>query len=162
MSKGNEQALVSLASITGCLVTMGTMNIEDVRVKSLLSAAMECSMIVGRAWYKYFEDNSTNLESMLGKFGPWSSWLETQEELTLGGLASAASSLAQDLEQKLNNPTKKKLVSELKSAIIELEMYVTKDGSLFENLEQGNKIVDKLQELMGWEVTNFIKAPEVK
>ena len=161
MSQANNQALVTLAAITGCLVQMRELKcFSVVTKKDEVTKALDLNLKIGRFWFENFEDNSTDVDKMQSNLRAWGKWLDkVQGSLTCGGLSSAASRLCSDLEEKLKNKTKKRLVGELKAQLLTLEMYATSDGTRFDYLEEGNMIVDKLQEELAWTDTNFVKSP---
>lgn len=161
MSRANEETLLTLAVITGCLVQMSSQKCyAEFYGETAITQALKRSLAVGRVWYSLFDDRSTSTKRMTEKIAKWNVWLESYEsELSCGGLTSAASRLCTDLEEKLKNRTKKQLVNELKDELVKLEWYATDSGALFDAIEEGNIIIDKLQGLMGWENTNFVKLP---
>jgi hypothetical protein len=98
-------------------------------------------------------DGAKDMEAMHRNNIAWQRWIDEQQMGHVDQCATyvyLCSRVLVDLKSRVN-PRKKKLLSTLDEPIKRLEEFTDPDGVRFTAYEEGDKMLDKLYEIIGWE-----------
>lgn len=155
MSRANKQSLILLASFAGCMGQILAKNgYARVDVKSRVE---HCFVLSSEGIKNWPEDNTEDLDECVGKIRAWSDEMgKRQEYLSSATLVYMAGRILLNLEFKIKSRVKKKLLLPIREAFQPLADYVDPEGLNIIAFEEGDKMLDMLDELIGWETDNQV------
>jgi hypothetical protein len=150
MSRGNQQSLIMLSSFAGCLGNLIARNsFARVDIKLQVADTFNQACIVIRDWPG---DSSEDVTDAKGKIAAWSEVMGARQEvLSARTVIYIAGRILIDLDSKLKNRGKRAAIQQLQRMFKPIEDFVDPTKEDFLSFEEGDKMLDMLQNIIEWE-----------
>lgn len=150
MSKANKQSLCFIAAIAGCVGTiLGNNHYSRVDLKKQLKGTFEETVEVLRVWP---EDSKGESAECVGHIKTWALEMGArQEKLSGATLLYMIDRILNDLESRLKNRGKLKMVGDIRRVVQPVLDFVDPDKLNYTAFEEGDRMLDMLYNLTGWE-----------
>ena len=150
MSKANEQSLCFIAAIAGCAATINGRNLyARVDLREALANTFEWTVEVLKRWP---EDEKEECADCIRYIKTWALEMGIrQDKLSGATLLYMIERILTDLESRLRNKQKLKLVEGIRKCVQPVLDFVDPDKLNFIAFSEGDSMLDMLYEITQWE-----------
>jgi hypothetical protein len=150
VSKANQQSLVMLSSFAGCMGNLLARNsFARLDIKRQIAQTFDWTCHVIKYWPG---DNSEDVADAKAKIDAWAVVMgDRQDRLSARTIIYIAGRVLLDLDSRLKNREKRAAIGQLQRLFKPIEDFVDPDKGDFLSFEEGDKMLDMLQNIIEWE-----------